>query len=101
MRLLLPPKCLTIMMTIVFTNIIISLFFNYHKNNPANVLKKLKEMSKDPFKTAKVTPSGTIEPLVHYYKETLVEMKSQDVSAKKKMSLDFYKRLLCVTKLND
>ena len=63
--------------------IVVSLFFNYHKNNPPSVLKKLKEMSKDPFNTAKVTPSGTIEPHVHYYTETVVETKSQDVSAKK------------------
>ena len=37
--------------------IVVSLFFNYHKNNPPSVLKKLKEMSKDPFNTAKVTAS--------------------------------------------
>ena len=81
--------------------IFVSLFFNYHKNNPPGVLKKLKEMSKDPFNTAKVTASGTIEPHVHYYTQTFVERKSQDASAKKKSYFDVYKSLLCVTKQKD
>ena len=61
------------------------LLFNYQEpDEQLKALKTLKETLKGPFNTAKVTRSGNIEPDVHYFTETAVEIFSKENSSKKK-----------------